>query len=664
MALGLALALSLTAAPNVEIFRDSWGVPSIVSQDLEGVYYGLGYMHVTDNAERMALNYKIARGRAAEVLGRGQLLQDGFVRGLELEERAEAAKLSPVGEMIVRSYLEGANRALTEKRASVAQWVQPFTRTDVLSMGQFINCAFPLLDLASALMPGTGSNQFAVGPARSATRSPIVSMDPHLEWNGADGGIVWYEVGLYGPALNFRGVTVPGLPAGAMGHNDKVAWSFTNNNPALAVRYTVVTDPNNRNRYNYHGEWKEFRTKQIKMAYREGADLKEQNQTLRLTEWGPMVPLRSEAAFIEPLGVMTGLEQFLGMMRARSGSELRSAFATRGLSMWNFVYGDVSGNIGYQYNAYLRKRDPGFDWRGVVPGNDPKTRLGELLRLNELPNVVNPASQLLVNCNSAPWLTPLGGEIPSQWPAYVTTYGGTTRFDLLSSLLKADASVDLDEARLIATDTHLPFWGPTVRALASAGAAGDGMEQLRRWDGRSDIDSVGAALFVYWASQNPSLAGLAQKASRGVAWSAEENSLAASALAAAEKALVRDFGKLNVRWGELLRMRRGGREIGVSGYGNIVPGLGAAVNPTGASRRGPLAGEIVANRGSSWRMVVSLEPGQVRSWSVVPYGNSHDAASPFYNNQMSLFAARRYKETVFGAGAARQRAVSRIELAR
>ncbi len=664
MAFCLALAASLLVAPPVEIYRDSWGVPSIVSKDLEGVYYGLGYMHVTDNAERVALNYKISRGRSAEVLGRSQLLQDSFLRGLEIEERAEAAKLSPMSEMIVRAYLEGANKALQEKRATIPVWVQPFTRTDVLSMAQFINCAFPLLDLSSALMPGTGSNQFAIAPRRSATGHPIVSMDPHLEWNGADGGIVWYEVGLYGPSLSFRGVTVPGSPAGVMGHNDKVAWSFTNNDPVLAVRYSVVTDPANKNRYSYHGEWKEFRTKQIKMSFREGGELKEQNLTLRLTEWGPMVPLRSEAAYIEPLGNFAGLEQFLGMMRARSGQELRAAIGMRGASMWNFVYGDVQGNIGYQYNAYLHRRDPSFNWRGTVPGDDPKTRFGTLLSLDELPNAMNPASSLLVNANSSPWLTPLGPGIKTDWPSYVTSYGATTRYELLRDLLIRDASVDSADARGIATDTHLPFVGPTIRALIAAGAKGAGMDQLKAWDGRAEIDSVGTALFVYWASQKPSVAALVQKAGKGTAWTQEENALAVESLAAAEKGLIKEFGKMAVRWGEVLRMRRGGREIGVSGYGYIVPGLGAAVNPTGAPRRGPLSGEIVANRGSSWRMIVSLDPLGVKSWSVVPYGNAHDPASPYFGNQMSLFAAGRYKQTLFGAEAARAGASQRLILTR
>jgi acyl-homoserine-lactone acylase len=662
MAIAIALGILAAFAPPVQVFRDSWGVPSIVAQSSDGAFYGLGYMHVVDNAERVALNYKIARGRSGEVLGKGQLLQDGFLRGMEFEEKAEAAHLSPTAERVVQAYLRGANRALDDRRGSIPAWIKPFTRTDVLSMTQFVNCAFPLLDLASAILPGMGSNQFAVAPKRSATGHALLSMDPHLEWNGADGGILWYESGIYAPGITFRGVSIPGLPLAAMGHTAKVAWSMTNNDPTLVARYTVVTDPNDRNRYSYHGEWKEFRTRQIKLNYVEGGEIKESTQNLKLTEWGPMVPLRSEAAYLEPLGNFSGIDQGLAVLAAQNVADVRAALAKRGMSMWNFVYADTQGNIAYQYNAFLHRRDAALDWRKAVPGNSPDTKLGTLLSMDELPNVTNPASGMLVNANSSPWLTPVGPGIGDRWPAYITTYGKTSRYSLLTALLQKQPKVGPDEAREIATDTQIPYALATVKALVATGANNAGIEILRTWNGRADFDSVGAALFVIWAASDPAVAQLAHKAVRGEAWSEEDRRKAVDTFSAAEKAMVRDFGKLDIRWGELLRMRRGSREIGVSGFGNMAPGFDAAVNPSGMPRRGPITGEIVASRGSSWRMVVSLVPGHVQSWSVLPYGNSHDPKSPYYANQMSLFATRRYKATTFGEENVRRNAQETLTL--
>src|SRR2546430_2467439 len=74
---------------DVTIYRDSFGTPSIAASKLEDAEFGLGYATAMDNAERMARNFKQARGRVAEVDGRSALLTDGFIRALGIEDIAE-----------------------------------------------------------------------------------------------------------------------------------------------------------------------------------------------------------------------------------------------------------------------------------------------------------------------------------------------------------------------------------------------------------------------------------------------------------------------------------------------------------------------------------------------------------------------------------------------
>ncbi len=54
------------------------------------------------------------------------------------------------------------------------------------------------------------------------------------------------------------------------------------------------------------------------------------------------------------------------MVRAHNMSEFRKALDFRGISMWNFVYADCDGGIGYQYNAFVPKRDESIDWGKTV----------------------------------------------------------------------------------------------------------------------------------------------------------------------------------------------------------------------------------------------------------------------------------------------------------
>src|SRR5437667_920760 len=89
IAASLILCVRFAQAADVTIYRDKFGIPSIVGKTLTDAVYGLGYATAQDNAERMALNYKQARGRLAEVEGRNQLLTDGFIRALGIEEMAQ-----------------------------------------------------------------------------------------------------------------------------------------------------------------------------------------------------------------------------------------------------------------------------------------------------------------------------------------------------------------------------------------------------------------------------------------------------------------------------------------------------------------------------------------------------------------------------------------------
>ena len=72
MTLGALLLLpGALQAQTVTIYRDKFGVPSVVADRLPDAIYGLGYAMAQDNAEQMARNFKQARGRRAEVDGRG-----------------------------------------------------------------------------------------------------------------------------------------------------------------------------------------------------------------------------------------------------------------------------------------------------------------------------------------------------------------------------------------------------------------------------------------------------------------------------------------------------------------------------------------------------------------------------------------------------------------
>ena len=76
-----------------------------------------------------------------------------------------------------------------------------------------------------------GSNGWAVAGLRTASGSPMLSNDMHLNLQVPG---VWYEADLEAPlpaplvAFHAAGVTLPGTPFIIAGHNGHVAWGFTN----------------------------------------------------------------------------------------------------------------------------------------------------------------------------------------------------------------------------------------------------------------------------------------------------------------------------------------------------------------------------------------------------------------------------------------------------
>ncbi len=84
-------------------------------------------------------------------------------------------------------------------------------------------------DPCSSCFPG--SNNWVVSGAHTASGKPLLSNDMHLTHTLPG---IWYEADLEAPIpnspepLHVAGVTIPGLPLIVVGHNNHIAWGFTN----------------------------------------------------------------------------------------------------------------------------------------------------------------------------------------------------------------------------------------------------------------------------------------------------------------------------------------------------------------------------------------------------------------------------------------------------
>ena len=76
-----------------------------------------------------------------------------------------------------------------------------------------------------------GSNDWVVSGTHTVTGKPLLSNDMHL---GHQMPNLWYEAHLKSGALDVAGVTLPGMPYVLVGHNQSIAWGFTNVGPTVA----------------------------------------------------------------------------------------------------------------------------------------------------------------------------------------------------------------------------------------------------------------------------------------------------------------------------------------------------------------------------------------------------------------------------------------------
>src|SRR5205814_8967667 len=94
--------------------------------------------------------------------------------------------------------------------------------------------------------PDVGSNNWAVSGSKTASGSPILCNDPHLNLSLPS---IWYAVHLNAPGLNVMGSSLPGAPGIIIGFNDSIAWGVTNAQRDLVDFYKIKFKDETMNEY-------------------------------------------------------------------------------------------------------------------------------------------------------------------------------------------------------------------------------------------------------------------------------------------------------------------------------------------------------------------------------------------------------------------------------
>ncbi len=672
-------------ARQVTIYRDTYGVPHIVGETEEATFFGYGYAQAEDHLERMMVQYRDAQGRRAEVEG-FDALGDGYLHFIPYEYRWDGDylqrllrtkkavlenkdKIDPATYRVLDGFARGVNHYIAEHRKDVPAWIDGITAEDVeaLERSQYlrfysIHDALQKLSEQTWSFPNFGSNQWAIAPSRSANGRIIHVEHTHMPWANRFQN---YEAHLITPGkLDAAGISWFGSPFFLDGFNDKITWSATWNQPNMSDVYEEKINPENPLQYRYEDEWRSIRVENDSFRVKGPKGLETVTLPLYYTHHGPIVKFDRERhrAWSVKLPNFDGVNYsagLYGLMKAQNLDEFKAAVARQLMPRWNLLYSDAK-DIYWVHNGNVARRNEKYDWLKPVPGWTKDTEWGPYIPFEQYPQLLNPPSGFLQNCNNPYWVaTTNSGLKPLEPAAYYLSHpvkaeaGEETlnpRGERVIQVLSQDTKFTLEDMTDLGFDTYILAAEVIVPLLGEAAAKHSGdspalraVGTLKAWDRKSSTESVAMTYLHYWAKTYEHLF-TKEKYARFNSYerrkidihSAEEQENAWRALEEALPAIQKKFGKVEVPWGQINVVVRGGtfpmEGAGVDLFGVLHPDEGPEQEN----------GQIHCNDGWGHLLIVMEgEPKEV--WSLLPYGQSEHANSPHYNDQARLHSERKAK---------------------
>lgn len=647
------------AAPGgTEILWDRFGIPHIFAPDHSSLFHAYGYAQMEAHAELLIRLYAQARGRGAEFYGPEYLDSDRWIRTNGVPDTAKqwAQGQSPEFAALIAAFARGLNQWATEHRAELspaAQAVLPLTTVDVYAHGlRVIHYDWVVSPrrlegrLARWEDDVHGSNEWAIGPARSATGKALLMSNSHLQWGDIH---TYFEVQLTAPGVTSYGAVWVGFPVLRQCFTEFVGWTQTTNSPSESDLYGLVLKAGG---YVLDGQVRPFetRTEILKVKQPDGST-KDEPLVVRRSVHGPVVAERRGmpiAMRVAALDRPKMFEQFWRMGLATNLQQWEDAMRMMQLPLFNTAYADKDGHIGYVYNATLPVHATGDYrfWQGVVPGDRSDLIATDIHPYEALPRVFDPPEGWVQNSNDMPWTSTYPMMLDAtKYPAgYAAPTGITQRAQrgirILSTAPPKMTFEDVKRGKLSTrVETADQFVDEIVATATARGTARAkrAAEVLATWDRQAETDSDGMLLFYKFmtaAGQNFSQIGgftvpTDDRRPLDTPRGFKDPAKAMAMLDRVAGEVETEYGALAVKWGDVLRFRRGNADV----PGNGAPSQLGAIRTIGVS---PFKdGKVEAVSGDTFYAVIEYSTPQ-RAEALLNYGNWSKAGSKHVEDQLPL----------------------------
>ena len=547
----------------VEVIRDGWGVPHIYARSLHDAWFAQGYVVASERLFQLEFFGRLGTGRLSELFSELTVPVDRYVRTIGWNRIGErlGAQYDDLSLEMVHAFAGGARfwlETMPEKpveyhvldaepwlaeddelpaigAASGAfmawglsrNWDHELLRAEIAErLGpEAMRELFPDLDTEAAVVeagkeggpsrlallrdailppPGQGSNNWVVAGSRTASGKPLLANDPHLAVATPS---IWFECHLSAPGLEVAGVSLPFSPGVVIGHNDRIAWGFTNTEGDVQDVYLERISEDGRS-VEYRGEWEPLivHREEISVRGRDEPDVLE----VRESRHGPLMTAYT-VGVADPVIVEGGIRRSYALRwvgaeagiqpstlhrlnTARDWDGFRAALEAWRCPGQNVVYADTDGNIGYQMlGVYpIRRRGDGtvpvpgwtddYEWDGWIP-------------FDELPRAFNPDEGFLCTANNKVHGDDYPHLITRDW---LPPYRARRLAELITQTerhtVESFARMQLDTVSLPAREIapSLSRIEPVDDRQKSA------LAMIAQWDGDLAADSAPAALYEVW----------------------------------------------------------------------------------------------------------------------------------------------------------------------
>lgn len=342
------------------------------------------------------------------------------------------------------------------------------------------------------VIPFMASNNWAVSGKKTKSGKPILCNDMHLGYNIPG---IWYQVNMIVKnKMDVTGVAIPGEPFVVAGHNDSIAWGMTNV-MLDGTDFYIETLNKDSTKYLLDGKWKDLKIVNEKIATKEGDTVV---LPIRYTHRGPIISEFkgvNKAISMHWIGYENSNEAYgvYLLNKAHNWQDFRNACKQFGAVSQNIIYADVKGNIGLQLTGLIAKRKiPGYyllpgdtsyyDWTGFVP-------------FDSLPYVFNPKNGIVVSANN---------KSSNNVDYYISQYYFQDyRYNRIHELLEACDTIDNNYMAEVQSDQvskmvqkFLPTMLTEFKKLDFKDAKSKKIiDYLSNWDDNMSANSVAAMFF-------------------------------------------------------------------------------------------------------------------------------------------------------------------------